>query len=80
MGWLVLISSLSLFSFSVEGEDKIWFPHLDKVVHAGFHFGIMILGALFLSEVRFKPWEWRKKIGFLPQQPCGNGEHTLPAR
>ena len=64
IGWMVLITSLSLFSFSTE-EDKIEFPHLDKIVHFSFHFGILVLGALFLGEVAPQSWDWRKKITFL---------------
>lgn len=62
IGWMVFITSLSLFSFSSEGEDEIWFPHLDKVVHFTFHFIIIVLGVLFLNEVVLEKWDSRKKI------------------
>ncbi len=47
---MVLITLLSLFSFPGDGEQKIWFPHLDKLVHAGFHCGIVILGSLSFKK------------------------------
>ncbi|MEE4247528.1 MAG: hypothetical protein V2I33_19140, partial [Kangiellaceae bacterium] len=56
IGWMVFITSLSLFSFSSEGEEEIWFPHLDKVVHFTFHFIIIVLGMLFLNEVVPEKW------------------------
>ena len=65
LGWMVLITSLSLFSFSDEGERRIWFPHLDKLVHFTFHAGILVLGALALSETHFQQWSWRKRITLL---------------
>lgn len=57
----MFITSLSLFSFSSEGEEEIWFPHLDKVVHFTFHFIIIVLGMLFLNEVVPEKWNWKKK-------------------
>lgn len=65
LGWMVLITSLSLFSFSDEGERRIWFPHLDKIVHFTFHVGILVLGALALNETHFQQWSWRKRITLL---------------
>ena len=65
IGWMVLITSLGLFSFSTEDEGRIWFPHLDKIVHFTFHFGIVVLGVLSLNEVAPKTWNWGKRITFL---------------
>lgn len=65
IGWMVLITSLSLFSFSNDTEERIWFPHLDKIVHFSFHFGILILGYLFLTERTKNSWGLRKRIGLL---------------
>lgn len=65
VGWMVLITSLSLFSFSDDGEDIISIPHLDKMVHAAFHFGIVVLGAFFLNEAAPKFWSWTKRIVLL---------------
>lgn len=48
---MVLITLLSLFSFPADEEQKIWVPHLDKLVHAGFHCGIVVLGSLFLKKI-----------------------------
>ncbi|MEM1257874.1 MAG: VanZ family protein [Bacteroidota bacterium] len=61
-GWMVFITSSSLFSFSSEGEDRIWFPHLDKIVHVIFHFGILVLGAHAIYEIGPKKWNWGKRI------------------
>lgn len=62
VGWMVLITLLSLFSFSDEGEDRIWFAHMDKVVHFTFHLVILVLGMFSLNEIIKKQWNWRKKI------------------
>ena len=62
---MVLITSSSLFSFSIEGEDGIWFPHLDKIVHFIFHFVILVLGAFALNEIAPAKWNWTKRIIFL---------------
>jgi VanZ family protein len=59
---MVLITSLSLFSFSSESEKKIWFPHLDKCVHFTFHFVLMVLGAFFLKEAVSNSWDWNKRL------------------
>ncbi|MEO0571155.1 MAG: VanZ family protein [Bacteroidota bacterium] len=65
VGWMVLITSFSLFSFSSEGEDRIWFPHLDKIAHFTFHFGILVLGALAINEMSPKIGDWKRGIAFL---------------
>ena len=55
---MVLITLLSLFSFSDDEVEGIWIPHLDKIVHAIFHFLLVILGILSLKEVlkkNFRP-------------------------
>ena len=65
LGWMVLITSLSLFSFSVDTEETIWFPHLDKAVHFTFHLVIVVLGVLFIGETEKNVWQWRKKLVFL---------------
>ncbi|WP_409557710.1 VanZ family protein [Allomuricauda sp. SCSIO 64092] len=65
IGWLVLITSLSLFSFSSEGEDMIWFPNLDKIVHVVFHLFLVVLGVLFLKENFHKHLSMGKRVGLL---------------
>ncbi len=65
IGWMVFITSLSLFSFSSEKEDDLWFPHLDKMVHFTFHLMILILGALSLKEMAPKLWNGRNGIAIL---------------
>lgn len=60
----MLITSFSLFSFSSEGEERIWFPHLDKIVHVAFHFFLVILGVLFLKENFHKHLSMGKRVGF----------------
>ena len=62
---MVVITAFSLFSFSSEGEERIWFPHLDKVAHFIFHFGILVLGALAINKIAPKKWEWTQKIIYL---------------
>lgn len=51
--WLVLVTFLSLASFSgIEFNEDSWLniPHLDKLVHVTFYFGITTLGVMFLRE------------------------------
>ena len=51
IGWMVVITLSSLFSFPDDGgEGWFSFPHADKVVHVGFHIGIVVLGILALNE------------------------------
>ena len=59
----MFITSLSLFSFSSEGEDRIWFPNLDKIVHIAFHFFLVILGVLSLKENFRKHLSIGKRVG-----------------
>jgi len=47
---MVLITSLSLFSFDSIGEVGASLPNMDKIAHFSFHFGIMLLGALALNK------------------------------
>ena len=73
IGWLVLVTSLSLFSFSSEGEDRIWFPNLDKIVHIAFHFFLVILGVLFLKENFRKHLSIGKRVSLLIGFSIGYG-------
>ena len=73
LGWMVLITSLSLFSFSEEREETIWFPHLDKIVHFTFHLGILILGTFSLREMMPKQWHRRNTIAILLLFSVGYG-------
>ncbi len=51
ISWVVLITSLSLFSFSgFDNEIGIRIPHIDKITHFIFHLGFVVLGYLFLKE------------------------------
>ncbi|TKD66636.1 VanZ family protein [Flavobacterium sp. ASW18X] len=50
ISWLVLVTSLSLFSFSTDVNTGIDIPHLDKLVHFSFYFGVVLLGCLSLLE------------------------------
>ncbi len=54
LGWLMLITFLSLFSFSGLDTDSIQIPYADKVTHFGFYFGYVVLGCLFLWERKRK--------------------------
>lgn len=69
----MLITSLSLFSFSSEGEDRIWFPNLDKIVHAVFHFFLVVLGVLFLKENSHKPLSIGKRVSYIIGFSIGYG-------
>ncbi len=48
--WLGGVTFASLFSFSNQTESKIWFPHLDKIIHFSFYFGVVFFGSLALRE------------------------------
>ena len=51
LSWVVLITSLSLFSFSgFDNAIGIGIPHMDKITHFIFHLGFVVLGYLFLKE------------------------------
>ncbi len=49
---MVLITSFSLFSLPIEGEETFVFPHRDKIAHFCFHGVIVFLGTLFVREQR----------------------------
>lgn len=65
IGWLVLITSLSLFSFSTAGVDDWNLPHMDKLVHGIFHFMIMVLGILAWHERYGQNGGWSKSLVLL---------------
>ncbi len=46
----MFITSLSLFSFSTDIDTGVEIPHLDKMVHFTFYFGVVVLGCLSLLE------------------------------
>lgn len=48
---MVLITSLSLFSFKGVSTSGINIPHLDKLVHFTFYFFATILGGLSYKEI-----------------------------
>lgn len=51
ISWIVLITLLSLFSFSEASIlPAINIPHLDKLVHLTFYFGATVLGVLCVRE------------------------------
>ncbi len=45
-----IITFLSLYSFSKDELPSVRIPHLDKIVHAVFYFGAVVLGCLFIRE------------------------------
>ena len=50
ISWLVLITSLSLFSFSDGPTIGVDIPHLDKAVHFTFYFVATILGVFVVQS------------------------------
>ncbi len=50
LGWMILITLLSLVSFSNSSMPKIGIPHLDKVVHFTFYSVATVLGCFFVRE------------------------------
>jgi VanZ family protein len=50
ISWMVLVTLLSLFSFSGMDVPKVDVPNMDKAVHFVFYFGAALLGTLGLRE------------------------------
>ena len=48
--WIIIITTLSLYSFEDFDTQEIYIPHLDKVVHFIFYFVAAILGILLIRE------------------------------
>lgn len=51
ISWTVFITLLSLFSFSEASLPRVSIPNVDKLVHAAFYFGVVVLGCLFIREI-----------------------------
>ncbi len=52
IGWVVLITWLSLFSFSGLDTGTVNIPYADKVTHLVFYGGFVVLGCLFVREMK----------------------------
>lgn len=50
LGWVSVITVLSLISFEGVSTSNITIPHIDKIVHAAFYFGFTILLFLYVKE------------------------------
>lgn len=50
ISWMVLVTLLSLFSFSGMDVPGVGVPNLDKAVHFTFYFGAALLGAHAIRE------------------------------
>ncbi|WP_297696369.1 VanZ family protein [uncultured Eudoraea sp.] len=48
--WIIIITTLSLYSFEDFDTQEINIPHLDKVVHFIFYFIASFLGVLLIRE------------------------------
>ncbi|MBT8182751.1 MAG: VanZ family protein [Eudoraea sp.] len=48
--WIIIITTLSLYSFEDFDTQEIYILHLDKVVHFLFYFVAAILGILLIRE------------------------------
>ncbi|WP_172675945.1 VanZ family protein [Croceitalea dokdonensis] len=46
IGWMVCITSLSLFSFNGVTDIDLSFPNTDKLAHYFFHLGMVFFGVL----------------------------------
>ena len=64
ISWMVLVTLLSLFSFSEDSFTQLNIPFLDKIAHFVFYFGAVILGCLALREMVTKKLQLRKAIGY----------------
>ncbi|MEM9361251.1 MAG: VanZ family protein [Bacteroidota bacterium] len=58
----MIITSLSLFSFSNMDTGSINIPHADKIIHFAFYFGFVVLGCLSLWEQKGKNTTLKKAI------------------
>jgi VanZ family protein len=60
IGWVLFITTLSLFSFEEDSIPSIDIPHMDKLVHFAFYFGFTALGCLSFVELRRRNTPLRK--------------------
>jgi VanZ family protein len=51
IGWVVFITTLSLFSLGEVSMPSIDIPHMDKLVHFTFYAGFTALGCLSFREL-----------------------------
>jgi len=62
---MVLITLLSLFSFSDVDKSRIEIPHLDKIVHFVFYFVAALLGCFFMRELTKGRMNIKKAIAII---------------
>ncbi len=65
VSWMVFVAFSSLYSFEGDDLPSMNIPHADKIVHFTFYFVAMILGSLFLLELKSDRKDILKKIKFL---------------
>lgn len=46
ISWMVFVTSFSLFSFEGVQSSRFDIPHLDKLVHFTFYFGMVVTGSM----------------------------------
>lgn len=54
ISWMMLVTSLSLFSLKGLHTSTIKIPHFDKIVHFTFYFFTTIFGSLSVKEINSK--------------------------
>ena len=65
ISWVVFITLLSLFSFSVlETKNRIEILYFDKIVHFIFYTVFVVLGSLFLKEKKKESFQLNISIFF----------------
>ena len=62
IGWLIVITSLCLFSFSGLDTGSVSIPFADKITHFGFYAGFVLLGCLSLWERKEKKITLKKAL------------------
>lgn len=63
ISWVVVITLLSLFSFpDLDHDNGIEIPHIDKITHFTFYFIFVVLGVLFLKEVKKERFQLKRAI------------------
>jgi len=60
IGWMLLITILSLVRFPDDPKIGLEIPHLDKLVHFTFYFVAAILGCFFLEKTVHKKFTFNK--------------------
>ncbi len=65
VGWVILVTMLSLFSFSDLDANTVEIPYSDKIAHFAFYFGFVWLGGHAAFTGRTKGFGLKKMLLWL---------------